>query len=178
MAREGTKTARAIAVMVANKDKPMDEVLPLIAEATGHDIPHARNYYLWCVRKGVAPGTIPTATKTKRVPAQKLLKDVGVKVSKTKAPKAAPKAVKETPKSTEELAAIKAANVARLKDIHEKFQAKNKIDPRRMNIPKNVDVEDVTEDEIQERLAKINDEADSFTAPKFLRKADLKAMGV
>jgi hypothetical protein len=117
MAREGTKTAKAIAVMVANKDKSMEEVLPLIAKATNHDLPHAKNYYVWCVKKGLAPGNIATKAKkakTKAVPAEKLLKELNLK----------PKASKnEAAEALKDIEAIKAKNLQTLRNVS-KGQAK------------------------------------------------------
>lgn len=144
MAREGTKTAAAIAVMVAHKSKPMEEVLPLIAKATGHDLPHARNYYVWCVRKGVAPGIVPVKAKAPKAP----------KAAKAKAEKAV-KAVKQpkakAPKQSDKLAAIRAENLRRMKEVAAKRKLPDPVD--------------------------ISDEAmDSFTVPKFLTKDQLKVL--
>lgn len=153
MAREGTKTAAAIAVMVKYADKPMEEVLPFIAKVTGHDIPHARNYYVWCVRKGVAPGIIPArapkAAKAKFDPvkAKKNAKAIEAKILKPKKPEA-PK------KSAEEIDRIKAANMARMKSVLGKVK------------------QTVRKDEDAPVFA----ESDSFASPAFLTKDEVTAL--
>jgi hypothetical protein len=150
MAREGSKTAAAIAVMTKHADKPMEAVLPLIAKATGHDLPHARNYYVWCVRKGVAPGVIPVraaAPKTAKEKAVKrMVKEVVAKTVRTKAD-----AVKSVTKSPEEIERIKAANMARMKAVLGK-------------VKQNIRMES---DEVPFA------ETDSFAAPAFLTKDEM-----
>lgn len=199
MAREGTKTARAIAAMVEHKDKPMEEVLPFIAEATGHDLAHARNYYVWCVRKKVAPGVIPErkasnkpvtlATKkepkpTVAKPAKVSAKEATVKrvaaevVSKAKKPVAGKKpakaAKKEAPseepsRNPEDLAAIKSANLARLKAAHARRVEKYGEGRVAQFVVPNDSVE-------SRSLEEINEELDSFAPPKFLMKDHLKSL--
>ena len=113
MARAGSKTAAAIAVMEANANLPMEEVLPIIAAATGHDIPHARNYYVWCVRKGVAPGIVPV--KARKSVARKTA------APKAKAIKTKKEAVAAVSKSPEEVARIREANLMRMREIGNKY---------------------------------------------------------
>lgn len=157
MAREGSKTAAAIAVMTKHADKPMEAVLPLIAKATGHDLPHARNYYVWCVRKGVAPGVIPArAAKAKAEKAPKAAKEKAPKAVKAKAEKAI-KAVKPTAptKSADEIERIKAANLARMKAVLGKVK------------------QTVRKDDAE---APAFAETDSFAAPAFLTKDEVSAL--
>lgn len=168
MAREGTKTAAAIAVMVKHADKPMEAVLPLIAKATGHDLPHARNYYVWCVRKGVAPGVIPARAskpKTEKAPKVKAPKTVSIKTVMKKAGKAyaekkaaaktKAEAVVAVTKSPEEIERIKAANLARMKSV----MARVKQEVRKP------DTEEIP-----------FSETDSFAAPAFLSKDEVTAL--
>lgn len=164
MAREGTKTAAAIAVMVANKDKSMEEVIPLIATATNHDLAHARNYYVWCVRKGVAPGIIPVTTRgrkatatvtvtkpTKEIPAKKMIKEVGIKPIKTKPSKAERQAAMK-PIADD----IKAKNLARMKQLATKTKKVVVNEPE---------------------VANFNfDDEDSFSAPAFLTRDEVNAL--
>jgi hypothetical protein len=94
--RPGTKSAFAIAVMEKLSDKPMDKVIPKIAEAAGLTAEKARHYYVLFVRKGLAPGVVPPrATALARVDkkASKNVKAVNVEklkaaISKKKASKA------------------------------------------------------------------------------------------
>lgn len=167
MAREGTKTAAAIAVMVKHADKPMEAVLPLIAKATGHDLPHARNYYVWCVRKGVAPGVIPARAskpKTEKAPKVKAPKTVSIKTVMKKAGKAyaekkaartKAEAVVAVTKSPEEIERIKAANLARMKNVLAKVKQ---------------EVRKPETDEVPFA------ETDSFAAPAFLSKEEITAL--
>lgn len=158
MAREGSKTAAAIAVMTKHADKPMEAVLPLIAKATGHDLPHARNYYVWCVRKGVAPGVIPArAAKAKPVKAPKAAKEKAVKRMAKEVAAKAVKAVKPTAptKSADEIERIKAANLARMKAVLGKVK------------------QTVRKDDAE---APAFAETDSFAAPAFLTKDEVSAL--
>lgn len=145
--RAGTKSAAAIAVMVKHADKPMEKVIPKIAEAAGLDMDKAKHYYVLFVRKGLAPGEVPAkAPKAAAAP-------------KAKAAKAAkaPKAVKPTvpAKSAEEIEKIKAANLARMKSVLGK-------------VKQTVRKEDAEQPEFAE--------TDSFSAPAFLTKDEVTAL--
>jgi hypothetical protein len=164
-----TKTQITIRTMNENADKPMSVVVPLIAKANGVTEAVARGAYRWCVNKGVAAGkiesgrTAPTAKaarKTKEVSARKALKDAGLKAT-----------VKAKPeKSPEEVARIKEANLARMREVSAKQKKYNQI--ARPDGP-GVDGfdADVARAEVQEML-----EDDSFAMPKFLSKDQVKAL--
>jgi hypothetical protein len=151
-----TKTAITISVMNANAEKPMDEVVKLIAKANSVTETVARGAYRWCVNKGVASGVIlgkgpkaVTVAKPKAPKRDKLVeaakregreyaaaKAKTVKLSKivaetnkaftAKANKsmldvlAAEKAAGAPAKDPAALARIKAANLARLKEVSSK----------------------------------------------------------
>jgi hypothetical protein len=119
MAREGSKRQVAIEIMTANSDKPMAEVIALIASANGLTSGAARSYYVYIAAQGWAPGKVEA---TVRVKAEK-----PVKVAK---PKAEPKAAKPKAeaKSPEEIEKIKAANLKRLKEVHAKVKQNVKRD--------------------------------------------------
>jgi hypothetical protein len=110
--RPGTKSAFAIAVMEKMADKPMEKVIPKIAEAAGLDMDKAKHYYVLFVRKGLAPGVVPGK-------APKAAIEPTAKAQKAEAPKK-PEAPK---KSAEEIARIKAANKARMKEVLAKQKA-------------------------------------------------------
>ena len=141
MAREGSKRQIVIEIMTANVDKAMADVVPLIAEALNGNNSVGRHYYKWMVEHNMAPGVVE---KIARVKAEKA----------PAAPKAekAPAAPKEA-KSPEEIERIKAANLARLKEVHSK----------RKNVVKKTDeVETV--------------EADPFVAPVALTMDEVHAL--
>lgn len=149
--RAGTKSAAAIAVMEKMADKPMDKVIPKIAEAAGLDMDKAKHYYVLFVRKGLAPGEVPA--KAPKAKAEKPAKS-------PKAVKAAAKAVKAVKptaptKSPEEIERIKAANMERMKSV----LAKTKQSVRK-----------------EDAEAPAFGETDAFAAPAFLTKDEVSAL--
>jgi len=162
-----TKTALAIATMNENASLPMEQVIPLISAASGVPLNIARNYYLWAVRKGLAAGTAPGRTApvrkaakvkpTKEVPAKKLLKEVGLKA---------------TVKSPEEVARIKEANLARMREVSAKQKKYNQIAR-----PDGRGVDGFDADVARAEVAEFVEHGDdSFVAPRFLSKDAVKAM--
>lgn len=149
--RAGTKSAAAIAVMEKMADKPMDKVVPKIAEAAGLDMDKAKHYYVLFVRKGLAPGEVPgKAPKVKAEKPAKAPKSV-------KAAAKAVKAVKPTAptKSPEEIERIKAANMERMKNV----LVKTKQSVRK-----------------EDAEAPAFGETDAFAAPAFLTKDEVSAL--
>lgn len=69
-ARQGSKRGIAVQIMKDNADKPMHEVLKLIAEANAYTLGDARSYYVWIVKNGYAPGVIEERQKKARDPAK------------------------------------------------------------------------------------------------------------
>jgi len=126
MATEKTsKRSIAIRVMTENKDKPMADVVALIAKAIDVTEANAKSYYKYIVANKLGPGKVEKSTKvkaakpakTKEVPAKKLLKEVGL----TKGNRFTGKVKTETkPKDADELAKIKAANLKRMQEITER----------------------------------------------------------
>ena len=147
MARAGSKRQIAIDTMAANADKSMSDVLPLIAEANGITISAARSYYVWIVKNTDTPGVIETKTKTVRAPKEKVVK---VKTKKEAVAKVKAEKPVET-KSPEEIARIKAANLARIKEVAKKF---NK----------------------QKEQEEVYTEKDQFAVPAFLTREEVKAL--
>lgn len=118
-----TKTQITIRVMTENKDKPMSEVVKLIAKENSVSEAVAKGAYRWCVKHGKAPGTVEAAktvraTKTKKVPAEKMLSELGLKKSKFTG-----KVKAEVTKSAEEIAKIKRDNLARMRQVSAKLAA-------------------------------------------------------
>jgi len=148
-----TKTSITIGVMNENADKPMATVVALIVAAQ-HAAGNinvtekiAAGAYRWCVNKGVATGLIPVKTKTVRAPKEKVVK---VKTKKEAVAKIKAEKPVET-KSPEEIARIKAANLARIKEVAKKF---NK----------------------QKEQEEVYTEKDPFAAPDFLTREEVKAL--
>ncbi len=147
-----TKTSVTLSVMAANEGKPMAEVVALIVVAqhaagfTDVGAERADGAYRWAVKNAKAPGLIPERRKA----------EPKVKVEKpVKQPKpvaeAKPKAEKPA-KSPEEIERIKAANLARLKQVHAKVK------------------QNVKRDEVEVI------EADPFLAPVVLTRDEVTAL--
>lgn len=147
-----TKTSVTLSVMAANEGKPMAEVIPLIVAAqhaagfTDVTAERADGAYRWAVKNAKAPGVIPERKKAEPKPEK----------PKAEKPAAEPKAAKpkaEKPaKSPEEIERIKAANLARLKQVHAKRKQEVK----------------ATEPEVLE--------ADPFSAPVVLTRDEVTAL--
>lgn len=171
-----TKTQITIRVMNENADKPMAVVVGLIAKANGVTEAVARGAYRWCVNKGVAAGTIESgrtapvakaARKSKEVSATKALKDAGLKP--TKLSKAQRQAALLPTKSPDEIAKIKEANLARLKEVSAKQKKYNQVAR-----PEGPGVDGFDADVARAEVATMLEE--DFVAPKFLSKAQVKAL--
>jgi hypothetical protein len=146
--------------MQANGDKPMAEVVQLILAAQ-HDAGFTdvtakicEGAYRWAVRKAVAPGSVPEkAPKAARAP----------KAAKPKAIKTKAQAVKAVAKPTgpqksaAELEAIRAANLARIKEV-----------ASRMGVLK-------PKSEVVAAQARDEDE-DNRDYPAFLTKSEVEAL--
>ena len=161
MSKAPTKTSLAIETMNANAKLPMADVIPLISAASGVDLRLAKNYYLWAVRKGLAAGSVEKTVKQKTVKIAKLVKKAGKAFAAKKAKEAKPVATKSAA-----VAAIKEANLKRMKEVASKNKRAfdgargEKLDPK------------VQRDE----LAVYEAELDSFAVPKFLSKSQVAAL--
>lgn len=109
--RQGTKRAAVIAIMTENSDKPMDKVIQIMLDKVGFNggVREARMYYGNMLRANLAPGEF-VHQKRGRKP-----KD-GVE------PKPKKVVDRVTPvKSDDEIAAIQAANMERIRKIAAKM---------------------------------------------------------
>jgi hypothetical protein len=161
MARAGSKRQVAIDIMATNADKPMADVLPLIAEANGITISAARSYYVWIVKNTDTPGIIETKTKTVRAPKEKVVKVKTKKEAVAKIKEGIPSSKEEKPvetKSAEEIERIKAANLERIKEVAKKFKKE-----------KEVEKENEVEENYEQPL-------DSFAAPAFLTRKEVEIL--
>ena len=163
-----TKTSVTISVMRANSLLPMADVVDLILEAQ-----HAAGFfsvtkpicvgaYRWAVRTGAAEGFVPKVakapkvTKTKAPKAPKTKKEAVAKV--TKAAKVT-KPVADQPLGSDE---IRAANLARIKAVHERMKGEGRFD--------------FVEQEARPEEAPVIDnfdEIDSFASPAFLTRDEV-----
>ena len=190
-----TKTAITISVMNANAEKPMDEVVKLIAEANSVSEAVARGAYRWCVNKGVASGVLPVKApkRDKLVEAAKregrewaAKKKATVKLSTivaatnkaftAKANKkmldalAAEKAAGAPAKDPDAVARIKAANLARMKEVSAKRKTYTNV--ARPEGPGVEDFDAVLAKKMVDEYNAGNDEALNET-PRFLTKSEL-----
>ena len=156
MARAGSKRQIAIEIMNANVDKSMAEVMVLISEANGITLDAARGYYKYLCEQGMASGKVEKIARQKAV----TVAAVEGEANKFKVTPAVTKAVKrmtnevkkaET-KSPEEIERIKAANLARLKQVRAKVK------------------QNVKKDEVE------TVETDSFAAPTALTMDEVNAL--
>jgi hypothetical protein len=155
-----TKTSVTISVMRANALLPMADVVDLILEAQ-----HAAGFfsvtkplcvgaYRWAVRTGAAEGFVPKATKVAKAPkaakAPKTKKEAVAKVTKP---------VADQPLGTDE---IRAANLARIKEVHARMKGEGRFD--------------FVDEEVRPEEAPVMDnfdEIDSFASPAFLTRDEV-----
>ena len=130
--RPGSKRHTIVQVMNANADRPMDEVLDLIVKATGCEPRLAKHDYTWMTREGIALGNVPASTRkakakvAKAPKAPKAAKPAKVKLEKSvRSINAAHKAKVEL--NVDEIAKIKEANLARMKEVSAKLKPKGKV---------------------------------------------------
>jgi hypothetical protein len=155
-----TKTSVTISVMRANALLPMADVVDLILEAQ-----HAAGFfsvtkplcvgaYRWAVRTGAAEGFVPKATKVAKAPkaakAPKTKKEAVAKVTKP---------VADQPLGSDE---IRAANLARIKEVHARMKGEGRFD--------------FVEQEARPEEAPVIDnfdDVDSFASPAFLTRDEV-----
>jgi len=135
--KHGDKTRIAIEIMEANVGRTYDEVSQLIADAIGVDIGRARVYYRHKVINGLAKGYSPDVrpwevkgTRTATPKAPKVAKAPKVKSPKAtfeksvRAINAKAAAKTSVADSSEAIAMVKEANLARLREVSSKLKTK------------------------------------------------------
>ena len=155
-----SKRSDAIRVMKANEGKPMADVVKLIAEQISVTEANAKSYYRYIVQHNLGPGTVEKSTRASSPKAPKAPK---VKMIKAKPVKLTDKP-KVTDKTVEELADIRAKNLARLKAVGQKYAGRTAT-PRFSDEPFDADA-----------VPNLEAELDSFEVPAFLTKDQLKAV--
>jgi hypothetical protein len=172
MTNPNSKQGMIFAVMDANADKPMDEVVKLILAIEG--VPgkplndkDVRSTYLWAIRTGKAQGIGKTSTTRTRAPkAAKAPKAPRSKIVKVPAPRIAgdrEKSGLDRKMTVEEMNDIKAKNMARMRAVAAKYQRGQYAEPRYNDEPFDTTA-----------VPKLEAELDSFSAPAFLKMKDLK----
>lgn len=181
--KPGSKRALSIAVMNANLDKPMHEVVPLIEKAADLKTPAAKSMYKWLVENGLAGGKVEKAPRAPKAEKEAKVKepkaDKPAKTPKTEKVKetqrSAPKAVKAE-KTPDEIEAIKAKNLARLKEVGKKYEKYAK-----GQIAENINLEHSEGWQGEEAARALIEQEDiggltSFQSPEHLTMDEVKAL--
>jgi hypothetical protein len=132
-----TKTAIVIDIMTKNAHLPADEVARMIDVAIACREGHGMAWYRWIVKNGRAPGTVTSksrkVSKDIHAASNKLIDSFVARESKAKAKfeksvrsiNSAHKAKVEL--NVDEIAKIKEANLARMKEVSAKLKPKGKV---------------------------------------------------
>ena len=156
-----TKTQITIRVMNENADKPMAEVVSLIAKANDVTEAVAKGAYRWCVNKGLASGVLG-ADRPSKAPKAKVEKASKKLIAKAKAEL-----------NVDEIAKIKEANLARMKEVSAKLKPKGKVRDfgDRVAAPEGAGVDDFDPTLAREEINSIlRDERLIDVCPKFVRE--------
>lgn len=157
-----SKRSDAIVVMKDNATLPMADVVKLIADRIGVTEANAKSYYRYIVQHNLGPGTVEKTTT--RAPKTSTPKATKPKMIKAKPIKLVDKP-KITDKTVEELADIRAKNLARLKAVGRKYAKGQYAEPR---------VSDEPFDD--SAVPNLEAELDSFKAPRFLSVDQVKTL--
>jgi hypothetical protein len=152
------KTQIAIEVLKANSNRSLVDVIPLLMSQC--ELSEKNAYACYRLRVKADPSLALTGAKSFKAP----IKSVAVAKAKTK--EVAAKSL--LPDS--ELTKIKAANLARMKTVSSRKVYAN------VARPEGPGVESFDSDEARDEVAGLIESLDSFKAPKFLSKDQLKAM--
>jgi hypothetical protein len=162
-----TKTEITIRTMNENASLPMAEVVLLIAKANNVTEAVARGAYRWCVNKGVAAGKVESG---RSAPVAKSARAKPTKAAVERTVKRMAKEVSaESLLPPVEVAKIKAANLARMKEVSSKQKKYNQVAR-----PEGAGVADFDAEVARAEVATMLE--DDFAVPKFLSKAQLKEM--
>ena len=170
-----TKTEIVIRIMKENAGKSMAEVLPLLQAEFGWSEKNARAAYALRVKADPSLGVLEKAV-TRRPGKANGLEPKSSKPKLIKVPKPriagdkeqAEKAKLGKTKTAEEIADIRAKNLARLKAVGRKY-AKGQYAEGKAG-------RDHTDEEARDIVSQMESDLDSFQAPKFLNMAEVKAL--
>jgi len=157
-----TKTQIAIEVLKANATRSLVDVIPLLMSQC--ELSEKNAYACYRLRVKADPTLALTGAKSVKAP----VKSVAVAKAKVKATK---EVAAKSLLPDSELAKIKAANLARLKAVSTKTKQYNQVAR-----PEGPGVADFDADEARAEVAGMIDSLESFKAPRFLSKADVKAL--
>ena len=184
----GTNRSKVVAIMTDYPDTPRDACIQLISELGGMDLKTAKGGYLRAVRLGLAPSAGKAAPAAKAPKAPKVAKDIHAASNKlissfvareAKAKAKLEKSVRlinaahkaKVELNVDEIAKIKEANLARMKEVSAKLQPKGKVrDFTRMAAPEAAGVADFDPTLAREEVnAILRDERLIDVCPKFIR---------
>jgi len=169
-----TKTEIVIRIMKDNIGKPMADVLPLLMAEFGWTEKNARAAYALRVKADPSLGALEM--KTRAPAAAKAPKEAKTKLIKVPKPRIAgdkehaEKAKLGKTKTAEEIADIRAKNLARLKSVGAKYAKGQYAEPKAPGVP-NFDA-----DEARAYVDAVTNDLDSFKAPSFLDMDQVKAL--
>lgn len=156
-----SKTQIAIEVLKANATRSLADVIPLLMSQC--ELSEKNAYACYRIRVKADPTLALTGAKSVKSP----VKAVAVAKAKVKATK---EVAAKSLLPDSELAKIKATNLARLKAVSSRKVYAN------VARPEGSGVEGFDADEARAEVAGMIDSLDSFKAPRFLSKADVKAL--
>ncbi len=169
-----TKTEIVIRIMKDNIGKPIADVLPLLMTEFGWTEKNARAAYALRVKADPSLGSLEM--KTRAPAAAKAPKEAKTKLIKVPKPRIAgdkeqaEKAKLGKTKTAEEIADIRAKNLARLKSVGAKYAKGQYAEPKAPGVP-NFDA-----DEARAYVDAVTNDLDSFKAPSFLDMDQVKAL--
>jgi hypothetical protein len=167
-----SKRSTAIAIMTEFAGEPAASVIAKIALANEIDEKAAKSYYAWIVKNERAPGETGGKAKANSAPSPKAVKATVKRMAAEVIAKAKPKSKEVKAESLlpdSEIAKIKAANLARLKAVSTRKVYTNVARPEGPGVD-GFDA-DTARAEVETLMAD-----DSFVAPRFLSKAQVKAL--
>lgn len=159
-----TKTDVIVNVMTENFGRPAEEIFPLIVDAiaahdgTEYTIARAKSVYMWCIKNERADGVLPVRSNARKTKEPKVKAAEKIEIPNTTTV-AVSNEVPVQEKTPEEIEAIRAANLAKIKEVHTRMIAKG-------TIPNSLD--DEPEEEMDEEIK--ND------YPEFLTKEQVEEM--
>jgi len=162
-----TKTQIAIEVLKANATRSLVDVIPLLMSQC--ELSEKNAYVCYRIRVKADPTLALTGAKSVKAP----VKSVAVAKAKAKFTKevSAKSLLPVVAGLDAEIAKIKAANLARLKAVSTKTKQYNQVAR-----PEGPGVADFDADSARAEVSGLIDSLESFQAPKFLSKAQVKAL--
>ena len=159
-----SKTQIAIEVLKANASRSLVDVIPLLMSQC--ELSEKNAYACYRLRVKADPTLALTGAKSVKAP----VKSVAIEKAKERTVKRMAAEVVAKAKPDSEIAKIKAANLARLKAVSSRKVYAN------VARPEGPGVVDFDTDSARAEVSGLIDSLESFQAPKFLSKAQVKAL--